>query len=107
MVLVGLIFVFASESGQKLVDVNDIQDLDSSKKPVDGPKLTRFDGQGVKPHIDFGKIPLYFIFNKGQVNAKAKFYAKASRYTLWLTKKGLVFDSTRKVEEGEQTTDDR
>ncbi|MCP5104850.1 MAG: hypothetical protein GY950_15800 [bacterium] len=48
----------------------------------------------VKPDINFGKIPLYFIFNKGQVNGKAKFYAKASRYTLWLTKEGLVFDSS-------------
>jgi hypothetical protein len=29
------------------------------------------------------------------------FYAKASRYTLWLTKEGLVFDSTRKKENPE------
>jgi hypothetical protein len=50
----------------------------------------------VKPDLDFGKIPLYFITNKGQVNEKAKFYAKASRYTLWLTKDGLVFDSFKK-----------
>ncbi|MGD2085439.1 MAG: SBBP repeat-containing protein [Candidatus Aminicenantes bacterium] len=51
----------------------------------------------VKPEVNFGKIPLYFIFNKGQVNQQAKFYAKASRYTLWLTKEGLVFDSVTKV----------
>jgi hypothetical protein len=31
------------------------------------------------------------------VNKKAWFYAKASRYTLWLTKEGLVFDSFKKV----------
>jgi hypothetical protein len=43
--------------------------------------------------VDLGKLPLYFITNKGQVNGKAKFYAKASRYTLWITKEGLVFDS--------------
>jgi hypothetical protein len=35
----------------------------------------------VKPDINFGKIPLYFITNQGQVNEKAKFYAKASHYT--------------------------
>jgi hypothetical protein len=47
----------------------------------------------VKPDLNFGKFPLYFIANNGQVDKRAKFYAKASRYTLWLTRKGLVFDS--------------
>jgi hypothetical protein len=27
--------------------------------------------------------------NKGQVNARAGFYARASRYTLWVNEKGL------------------
>jgi hypothetical protein len=52
----------------------------------------------VRPDLNFGKIPLYFIINKGQVNKKATFYAKASRYTLWMTKEGLVFDSFRRTE---------
>jgi len=52
----------------------------------------------VKPDLNFGKLPLYFITNKGQVNQKAAFYAKTSRYTLWLTKEGLVFDRIKKVE---------
>jgi endonuclease/exonuclease/phosphatase family metal-dependent hydrolase len=47
---------------------------------------------------DFGRIPLYFVPNEGQVDERALFYAKASRYTLWFTKEGLVFDSTRIVE---------
>ena len=42
---------------------------------------------------DFGNIPLYFIPNKGQMNEKALFCAKTHRYSLWLTKQGLVFDS--------------
>jgi len=46
---------------------------------------------------DFGKIPLYFVPNRGQVDEKTLFYAKASRYTLWLTKEGLIFDSTRRI----------
>jgi hypothetical protein len=29
--------------------------------------------------IDYGKIPLYFIANEGQVDEKALFYADASR----------------------------
>jgi uncharacterized repeat protein (TIGR01451 family) len=43
--------------------------------------------------VDFGSIPLYFTANRGQVDSRALFYAKASRYTLWLTEEGLVFDS--------------
>ncbi len=43
--------------------------------------------------VDFAGVPLYFAANKGQVASPALFYAKASRYTLWLTEEGLVFDS--------------
>jgi hypothetical protein len=47
---------------------------------------------------DPGDSHLYFIPNLGQVNNKAIFYAKTTKYILWLTKEGLVFDSIRKVE---------
>lgn len=50
-----------------------------------------------KINIDYGKIPLYFIPNKGQVDSNALFYAKASQYILWMTKEGLVFDSVKKT----------
>ena len=53
----------------------------------------------LKPDLNFGKVPLYFIPNKGQVNAKALFYAKTPAYTLWMTKEGLVFDSIKRVED--------
>jgi hypothetical protein len=59
----------------------------------------------VKPDLNFGKFPLYFVFNKGQVDKRAKFYAKASRYTLWLTKEGLVFDSFKKIEDMDKVRD--
>lgn len=39
------------------------------------------------------KIPIYFIPNRGQVNKEALFYAKARNYTIWLSKKGIIFDS--------------
>jgi len=50
-----------------------------------------------KINIDYGKIPLYFIPNKGQVDGNALFYAKTSQYILWITKEGLVFDSVKKT----------
>jgi hypothetical protein len=46
---------------------------------------------------DPGDSHLYFIPNQGQVNNKAIFYAKTTKYILWLTKEGLVFDSVKKV----------
>lgn len=48
-----------------------------------------------KMTVHFANIPLYFIANEGQMDAQAKFYAKTSRYTVWLTKKGLVFHSVK------------
>ncbi len=43
----------------------------------------------------FGRLPLYFIRNQGQVDPRASFYAKTGRYTLWLGADGLVFDRIR------------
>ena len=105
IVLVGLFFISASlySEGEKM---RDISELDVGVKTKD----IRFKG-AVKPDLNFGKFPLYFIANKGQVNEKAKYYAKTSRYTLWMTKEGLVFDSIKKVEvkaeEEKQKTEDR
>jgi endonuclease/exonuclease/phosphatase family metal-dependent hydrolase len=62
--------------------------------------------QNLSLNPNFGKIPLYFISNEGQVDERALFYAKASRYTLWLTKEGLVFDSTRRTKK-ESTNSNR
>lgn len=45
---------------------------------------------------DFGKIPLYFISNQGQMDKHALYYARTQRYTLWLTSEGLVFDFIKK-----------
>ena len=49
-----------------------------------------------KVQESYGKIPLYFIPNQGQVDSEAKFYARTSAYTLWLTPRGLVFDSQKR-----------
>ncbi len=45
-----------------------------------------------------GPLSLYFIPNKGQVNQQVKFYARTSKYTLWLTPQGMVFDSIQKIQ---------
>jgi hypothetical protein len=66
---------------------------------VDNQISTKTDNikQQVSTDINYGKIPLYFIPNKGQVSSEARFYAKTHNYTLWMTGKGLVFDRLWKV----------
>jgi hypothetical protein len=43
----------------------------------------------------FGRLPLAFIENQGQVDAQAKFYLRAGGQTLWLTREGIIFDLLR------------
>ena len=45
------------------------------------------------PGSEYGKLPLTFLPNKGQVDRRVKFYTRTPGYTLWLIKEGLVFDS--------------
>jgi hypothetical protein len=47
---------------------------------------------GVKEKMDFGKIPLYFIPNRGQQDETVRYYSRTSRYTLWMTHNGIIFD---------------
>jgi len=47
---------------------------------------------------DFGRIPLYFIPNLGQVDQNVRFYARTALYTLWITNDGLIFDNKGRIE---------
>jgi hypothetical protein len=79
-----LLLAYAPGKGEQVQRFHQVQDVQAGGA---------YKG-ALRPDINFGKIPLYFAANQGQVNEKAFFYAKASRYTLWLTKEGLGFDST-------------
>lgn len=46
----------------------------------------------LSPVDEYGKLPLTFIPNEGQVDKRVKFYVRTPGYTLWLIKEGLVFD---------------
>ncbi|MCK4761832.1 MAG: SBBP repeat-containing protein, partial [Candidatus Aminicenantes bacterium] len=87
LVILGMVF---------LGSINSPRQTGIIKSETPGVKARNAAAGMVTPDLDFGKFPLYFIGNQGQVNRKAKFYANASRYTLWLTKEGLVFDSVRR-----------
>lgn len=45
----------------------------------------------VKSRPDFSSLPIQFIPNLGQEDARVMFFAKTSRYTLWIVGQELVF----------------
>lgn len=96
VVLVGIVVISASIPGTKM------QGFTYSPAAVKKPDVKS--SVLVKREPGFGDIPLYFIPNKGQVDEKARFYTRTSRYTLWMTKEGLVFDSIRKAKVEERST---
>lgn len=55
--------------------------------------------------LDPGGLPLHFIENQGQQNKTALFYTRTSRYTLWLTRQGVVFDHV--IKSSNQTNKDQ
>ena|GEM_PF-971865 len=81
--------------------MTDIKDLDLRGKSQN--KKSQYKG-GPKPDLNFGEFPLYFIKNMGQVNKEALFYAKTSKYTLWITAEGLVFDSFKREKNKEKNS---
>jgi len=100
IVLVGLFAHLSSR--EKMKDITNLGPIKTSRG-IEPP----YKGD-IQPDFDFGKFPLYFIENKGQVNQKARFYAKTLHYTLWITREGLVFDSVKQTtEDGRQKTEDR
>jgi len=53
----------------------------------------------------YGKLPLYFIENKGQLDSKVRFYVKTSGQTLYFTDEGIVFDLLRVEKEAGKSTE--
>ncbi len=57
----------------------------------------------------YGKLPLYFIKNDGQVDEKVKFYEKGSGHATYFTKEGVYITLVRgeKLEDRSKKSDDR
>jgi len=45
-------------------------------------------------HAHYGKLPLYFIQNDGQINEKVRFYEKGSGHTIFFTERGVSLSLT-------------
>jgi len=53
----------------------------------------------------YGKLPLYFIENKGQIDPRVRFYVKTSGQTLYFTDEGIVFDLLRRERQAGEGTE--
>ena len=58
-----------------------------------------------KIHESYGKLPLYFITNEGQVDKKVKFYEKGGGHTTFFTEEG-VYLSLNKTQKSEAKNQD-
>ncbi|HIJ36063.1 MAG TPA: hypothetical protein HPP59_02140 [Deltaproteobacteria bacterium] len=54
----------------------------------------------------YGKLPLYFIENKGQLDPKVRFYVKTPGQTLYFTDEGIIFDLFRGGKDAGKGTED-
>jgi hypothetical protein len=90
-----ILFIFLMLTGVWCVLVPGHAGKVPGMKTTDRQTVIGEDGGKLRLDLNFGKLPLYFIENRGQVHPEAKFYVRASRYHLWLTGQGLVFDSIR------------
>jgi len=53
---------------------------------------------------NYGKLPLYFIENKGQVDEKVSFYEKGAGHATFFTKDGVVIGLTRRDKKAERSS---
>lgn len=51
--------------------------------------------QPAKVAAEFGRLPLYFIANRGQTDKRVKFYAQSGGQTTWFTKEGVAVSLSR------------
>jgi len=52
----------------------------------------------------YGKLPLYFIENKGQVDGQVSFYERGAGHATFFTKKGVVLTLTKSEGKVEKTS---
>jgi len=79
---------------------NQKENLDTlNKKELTGSELEKI-------RSAYGKMPLRFIENRGQVDKKVRFYAKSGSSTIWFTNNEIVFDSVRLKNRAESAKED-
>ncbi|MBE7546583.1 MAG: SBBP repeat-containing protein [Planctomycetia bacterium] len=82
------------QSGSNIL--NDLNGLNALFTPED-VSGTSEPGEAVRTSVQesYGKLPLYFIQNDGQVDARVQYYEKGSGQGMFFTKKGIYLSLTR------------
>lgn len=63
-----------------------------------------FNSPPLKVDTNFGRMPLYFIPNKGQMDEHVAYYVQGKDKTLYFTSEGIIFDLAEPSEENENST---
>jgi len=61
----------------------------------------------VKVERDFGRMPLYFIANRGQMDGRVAYYVQGKDKTIYFTSEGLTIALTRQQESGRSGSKER
>ena len=83
--LVGVLIIIVEFKGFDIADFNSKNSLSQQSK--------------LKVNANYGRIPMHFVANYGQMDHKVKFHSRGSGYTLFLTSDEAVL-TLRKPEEG-------
>ena len=97
--VLSLSFILIVSCLQISVNANDVPDSINAIRNYGEDAKGKIDEATRKMVIDsYGKLPLSFIENRGQVDARAGYYAKLSNQSIYFTKEGIVFDFTKREE---------
>ncbi|MBI1910900.1 MAG: SBBP repeat-containing protein [Deltaproteobacteria bacterium] len=72
-------------------------DAHNLEKKKDEPLKSPVAGGTAALHNDFGKLPLYFIKNAGQLEKKVRYFEKGSGHATYFTNDGVYLNLTRRV----------
>jgi uncharacterized repeat protein (TIGR01451 family) len=77
--------------------------------PMNGPEEENVnagssisESEKIRVEANYGKLPLYFIQNDGQVDERVKYYEKGNGHTTFFTKEGVYLTLTRSSEKASQ-----
>jgi len=79
---------------------------DSVRTPVtqDKDKVEVTEAQKANIHNTYGKLPLYFIENKGPVDGQVSFYERGAGHATFFTEDGVVLSLTKKESKSEKAS---
>ncbi|MBI5181592.1 MAG: hypothetical protein HZA06_01615 [Nitrospirae bacterium] len=77
----------------RALNKGDAKTVDIQKEAFEGKELDK--AAKAKIEESYGKLPLYFIANEGQVDKKVKFYEKGSGHATYFTQEGVYLSLTK------------